>query len=197
MGLFGITRNEMERAIGRECSNKAKELEATVRSIDNRVERLESDAKHIAEHETKIDKLEKQFKELDEKLDKKFDAVNEKFDNLENKFSEVINDTRRYVDGQVDKAITQLTSADNRWDKANTKLQTGMDDLNKNMGELVVTVKGLVERTTTLEQAPAQQALEEKKTMKKEMTKRVFDALWKLFLAGTAALLAAKGINLF
>lgn len=218
MGVFGITRSEMDRAIERECSSKAKELEATVKSIGNRVDKLEADAKHISEHETKIDKLEQQFKELDRKIEDRFNTVEKKFDNLDVKFTEVINTTRQHVDDQVKLAITQLNDADKRWEGTNTKLQEGMDDLNEkmhsvegtntklqagmdrlneNMTELVTTVKGLTDRTTNLELAPAKQALEEKNAAKKALATKAFDILFKLFVAGMAALLAAKGINLF
>ena len=197
MGVFGITRSEMERAIERECSNRSREVEATMRSIDERVDKLEADAKHISEHETKIDKLEQQFRELDRKIDDKFNTVEKKFDDLDNKFDSVIRDTRQHVDDQVNRAITKLNDADKRWEGTNTKLQDGMDRLNENMTELVSTVKSLTDRTTNLELAPAKQALEEKNAMKKEITKKVFDILWKVLLAGAAALLAAKGINLF
>lgn len=197
MGVFGVTRSEMERAITRECSNKAKELEATVKSIDERVDKLEVAADHIREHETKIDTLEKQFKELDKKIEDKFNTVNDKFDNLEEKFDSVIKDTRVHVDEQVEKAITQLNDADKRWAETNTKLQNGMDNLNDKMGELVTTVKDLADRTTTLERAPADRALAREDAAKKEIAKKAFDIIWKIFLAGIAALLAAKGINLF
>ena len=197
MGVFGITRSEMERAIERECNNRSREVEATMRSIDERVDKLEADAKHISEHETKIDKLEQQFRELDRKIDDKFNTVEKKFDDLDNKFDSVIRDTRQHVDDQVNRAITQLNDADKRWEGTNAKLQDGMDRLNENMNELVSTVKSLTDRTTNLELAPAKQALEEKTAMKKEITKKVFDILWKVLLAGAAALLAAKGINLF
>ena len=168
-----------------------------MRSIDERVDKLEADAKHISEHETKIDKLEQQFRELDRKIDDKFNTVEKKFDDLDNKFDSVIRDTRQHVDDQVNRAITQLNDADKRWEGTNAKLQDGMDRLNENMNELVSTVKSLTDRTTNLELAPAKQALEEKTAMKKEITKKVFDILWKVLLAGAAALLAAKGINLF
>ena len=197
MSVFGVTRSEMERAIERECSNRAKELEATVNSIGKRVENLESDAKHITEHEAKIDKLEKQFKELDEKLDKKFTNIDDKFDNLDKKFTEVIQTTRKHVDEQVDRAINKLSEADDRWRDTNTKLQLGMDSLNEKMGELVTTVKDLGNRTSELEDAPAKRALERENTAKKAFATKAFDILWKVFLAGIAALLAAKGINLF
>lgn len=197
MGVFGVTRSEMKEAIKEECSNKAKELEATVKSIDERVDKLESDAKHITEHGTKIDNLERQFKELDEKLDNRFKNIDGKFDDLTNKFDKVIKDTRTHVDEQVEKACKQLNDADNRWAGTNTQLQAGMDRLNEKMGELVDTVKDLKGRTTNLEQAPAQQALEEKKALQKEFTKKAFDFIWKLLAAGVLALLAAKGINLF
>ena len=197
MGVFGITRSEMDRAITRECNNRAREMETAVKNIDNRVEKLESDAKHITEHGTKIDNLEKQFKELDEKLDSKFKNIDNKFDNLTDRFDKVIKDTRAHVDEQVDKAIKQLNDADDRWRDTNTKLQIGMDNLNDKMGELVDTVKGLSNRTTNLEQAPAQQALEEKKALKKKLAEKVFDIVWKLILAGAAAYAVSKGINLF
>lgn len=197
MGLFGITRSEMKEAIKEECSNKAKELEATVKGIDERVDKLETKAEHITEHGEKIVHLEKQFKELDAKLDSKFNAIDKKFDDLNTHFKQVIDDTRAHVDQQVEKAIGQLNEADKRWDKTNTQLQNGMDNLNEKMGELIDTVKGLNNRTDKLEHGPAEEALAEKKEMRKKIADKAFDIIWKLILAGAAAYAVSKGINIF
>lgn len=192
MGVFGITRAEMERAIERECSNRSKEMEATMNGMGERINKLETDSKRISEHEAKIDKLEEQFKALDKKIDNKFSEVSEQFRQLDSKFESVIRETRSHVDGQVDKAISQLLTADKRWENTNVKLQDGMDTLNKNMTGLVETVKGLDKRTDALEMQPYKEAYDQRK----DVAKKVADILWKIAVGAIAAYLAAKGINI-